>query len=330
MRAAVITWVLLITCGVIHADAKIAMTRWTTTVRDGSGEYKKLTLWGENPATMMPACRCVAGIWKIGRDGESAAHFTGTLAGSSFNHARVSEKPGGFRVKIRKTRHLMGLGGDQRDELHAILRGSGQVVLREVTGGEWEVVGYSVDPLGDLFRTMRRWRADPTSIPKPSAPSPIPDPIADGVALAKLINDYRASLELPRLPISPRLTKVAQAHVRDLNVNKPVVKGCNMHSWSTKGDWGACCYDGSAAAARCMWAKPKEIAGFPGNGYEIAAGAPGGMSPELALEQWQNSPKHHEVMINRGIWTKPWRALGVAVADGYGVAWFAEEADIKK
>ncbi len=102
-----------------------------------------------------------------------------------------------------------------------------------------------------------------------------------------------------------------------------------MHSWSANGKWTSCCYDGSTAAARCMWAKPKEIAGFAGKGYEIAAGFSGGMSPELALQQWQGSQKHHEVMINAGIWTKPWGSLGVAVEDGYGVAWFAEEADKK-
>jgi cysteine-rich secretory family protein len=324
MRAAVITLVLLITCGVIHASG---LTRWTTTVKT-DGKSTKLILWGTNPTSMMPACRCVAGIFKLGRDGESATHFTGTLSGATFNHPRAA-KAGGFAVKIRKTRHVMGLKDELRDELHAILRGSGQVILREVKGGEWEIVGYSVDALGDLWKTMPRWRADPNDPPKPAAPSAIPDAKADGIALAKLINDYRVTLKLPRVPISPKLTKVAETHVRDLNVNKPVATGCNMHSWSKQRSWGGCCYDGSTAAARCMWVKPKEIAGYPGKGYEIAAGSPAGMSPELALEQWQGSPKHHEVMINKGIWTKPWGAMGVAVEDGYAVAWFGEEADTK-
>ena len=73
-----------------------------------------------------------------------------------------------------------------------------------------------------------------------------------------------------------------------------------MHSWSAKGTWTSCCYDSSKEAARCMWKKPKEIAGYSGNGYEIAANA-SGITPELALELWQNSPAHHAVMINKDL-----------------------------
>lgn len=301
---------------------------WNTQAATDGGPYQKITIFGGNPDVFLATCRCVAGIWQVGRGGESASHFTGTLRGTSFNHARKAS-PAKIAVKVRKTRQLMFVLGDHRAKLHAILRGSGQLVLREVTGGEWEVAGYSVEPLGDVFANNTRWRADPDAPPKVEKATPIPDPIEDGIALTKLINAYRVSLELPSLPTSPALTKVAQAHVRDLNVNKPVLKGCNMHSWSTKGTWTACCYDGSRAAARCMWNKPKEIGGYPGYGYEIAAMFPAGMTPELALSQWQNSPAHHEVMINRGIWTKPWGAIGVAVDGDYSVAWFGYDVDRK-
>jgi hypothetical protein len=142
----------------------------------------------------------------------------------------------------------------------------------------------------------------------------------------KLINDYRASIKLPRVAVSAKLTKVAEAHVQDLNVNKPVTDKCNMHSWSKQGKWTSCCYDKSTAAAKCMWAKPKEIAGYPGNGFEIAAGA-AGITPEKALSLWRESSAHHAVMINQGIWKKPWGAIGVAIAGDYAVAWFGEETD---
>ena len=102
-----------------------------------------------------------------------------------------------------------------------------------------------------------------------------------------------------------------------------------MHSWSTKGTWSACCYDSSPAAARCMWKKPKEISGYPGNGYEIAAAAPSGMTPDLALSQWQKSQAHHEVMINKGKWKQPWATFGVAVEGTHSVAWFGNEPDSK-
>jgi hypothetical protein len=220
----------------------------------------------------------------------------------------------------------MGVHRDYRAALHGILRGSGPLVIREVVGGDWEVVGFAEGELGNLFAKQTQWRADPKNPPKMLKPAPVIDAKADADALAVLINDYRESIKLPRIPISAAMTKVAQAHARDLNVNKPVTDQCNMHSWSSHGAWSGCCYDGGREAARCMWKKPKEIAGYRGNGYEIAANA-SGITPAGALELWQNSPAHHAVMINKDKWTKPWRALGVAVDGDYAVAWFGEEAD---
>jgi uncharacterized protein YkwD len=301
--------------------AKHAATVWNAQARLADGSHKKIVFLGQTtPDRMLPSSRCAAGTWKLAR--ETATHFVGTLASPTFNYTRPATPR--LSIKIRKTRELMGMHRDYRALLHGIMRGSGQLVVREVVGGQWEVVGFATESIGKLFANNSQWAADPKRPPKPASPKPTIDANADAVALVKLINDYRASLKLPRLPISPALTKVAQAHVRDLNVNKPVKKGCNMHSWSAKGSWSACCYDSSKEAARCMWAKPKEIAGYRGKGYEIAANA-SGLTPERALELWQNSRAHHEVMINRGIWTKPWRAMGVAIDGDYGVAWFVDE-----
>jgi hypothetical protein len=75
-----------------------------------------------------------------------------------------------------------------------------------------------------------------------------------------------------------------------------------------------------------MWTKPKEIAGYRSHGYEIAANA-SGITPDYALEMWQKSPAHHEVMTNKRIWTKPWRAMGVAIDGDHAVAWFGEVSD---
>jgi hypothetical protein len=321
-------WVTLLGTSVPASAASTtrSVTVWNAQAKVADGSHKKIVFLGETPDALLPPCRCVTGIWKLARRGESASHFTGTLDALSFNHPRAAKKR--MSIKIRKTRDLMGVHRDYRPALHAIMRGSGQVVLREVTRGEWEVVGYAPEPVGKLFDNNPRWQADPKRPPKPAEAQPVTDPKADAVALAKLINDYRATLNLPRVALSPALTKVAQAHVRDLNVNKPVKEGCNMHSWSAKGSWTACCYDSSKAAARCMWVKPKEIAGYAGYGYEIAANA-SGITPDRALEMWQKSKAHHEVMINRGIWTKPWRAMGVAVEGDHAVAWFGEERDTK-
>jgi hypothetical protein len=319
MRVLLLVVTLVALSGHAHA-AKHEATVWNTLARLSDGSQRKIVFLGETtPDTMLPLSRCAVGVWKLSK--ETATHFVGTLSTPTFNYPRAAKS---LSIKIRKTRELMGMHRDYRTALHAIVRGSGQLVVREVKGGQWEVVGFATESVGKLFANNAHWVADPKRPPKPAAPKPIIDSKADAAALVKLINDYRVSLKLPRLQVSPALTKVAQAHVHDLNVNKPVKKGCNMHSWSSEGSWSPCCYDSSKAAARCMWVKPKEIAGYAGKGYEIAANA-SGLTPERALELWQKSQAHHEVMINRGIWTKPWRAMGVAIDGDYGVAWFADE-----
>jgi hypothetical protein len=323
MRLGVIA-ALGILCSVLPASANPGTTTtktvWNIQVGSRDGGKTKMTFLDGNPNVILSSCRCVAGMWQ--RKGESTTHFTGSVNALSFNHPRKAVKA--LSVKVRKTRPLMGVQQDYRAALIGIMRGSGQLVLREVAGGEWEVVGFAPEPVGDLFAAHAKWNVDPKQPPEPAKASPVIDPKTDATALAKLINDYRASINLPRVAISAGLTKVAQAHVRDLNVNKPVKEGCNMHSWSAKGGGTACCYDSSKEAARCMWNKPKEIAGYKAYGYEIAAGA-SGVTPEQALALWQNSEAHHAVMINKGIWKKPWRALGVAIEGDFAVAWFAED-----
>ena len=321
----VLWFFLLVVClGSASAHKSHTEIAWTAQVPVGRGVMKKVIIFGGNPQDVLQACLCVSGEWTLGKNGETKTHFTGTLASPSFNHTRGA-KPKTF--KIRKTKKLGFITREHREKVLDVLRASGPVVLKEVTGGEWELIGYAPEPVGDLFGKYPRWRVDAKDPPKPDTPTKAPNPKADGVELARIINEYRKTLDLPAVTISPALTKVAEAHVRDLNVNRPVSDGCNMHSWSANGKWSACCYDKSTAAAKCMWAKPKEIAGYKGNGYEIAAGSPAGMTPELALSQWQGSPAHHEVMINRGIWKKPWLAMGVAVEGDFAVAWFGEQSD---
>lgn len=314
MRVILALWIAVFAGTSAHAEAVWNVKVGGTQLRSIDG----------NPNDVFPSCRCVAGTWRIAKRGETATHFVGTVSALSFNHPRKAAKA--MRVKVRKTRALMGVHRDYRSALHEILRGSGQLVLREVAGGEWEVAGFAEAGVGDLFATYAQWRVDPEQPPKPAKPTPFVDAEADAASLAELINDYRASIKLPRIPISSAMTKVARAHVRDLNENKPVKDGCNMHSWSARGAWSACCYDSSREAARCMWSKPKEIAGYRGSGYEIAANA-SGITAERALTLWQKSPAHHAVMINKDQWNKPWRALGVAVEGDYAVAWFGEQPD---
>ncbi len=159
----------------------------------------------------------------------------------------------------------------------------------------------------------------------------VPDPFSSR-ELVKTINDYRKQMGLPEVVMSPALNKVAQQHVKDLAENKPQEEGkdCNLHSWSDQTEHASeCCYTSNHAQAACMWNKPRELTGYDGNGYEIAAG--GVSSPEEALSEWMTSTMHHAVIINRGLWKDvEWNAMGAAVYKGYAVVWFGKEEDAKK
>ena len=36
---------------------------------------------------------------------------------------------------------------------------------------------------------------------------------------------------------------------------------------------------------------------------------------------------HRDVILNQGIWDKPWNALGVGIYEGYAVMWVGREVD---
>ena len=145
--------------------------------------------------------------------------------------------------------------------------------------------------------------------------------------LLKAVNDYRATKGLPAIPFSPALTIVAQAHVRDLQDNSPEGGECNMHSWSDKGTWKACCYLSNHSKANCMWNKPRELTKYQGNGYEIAAFA-ANIQPTDAIRLWKNSSSHDDVILNKSIWDVPWQACGAAIYGAYAVVWFGNEKDL--
>ncbi|NOT74587.1 MAG: CAP domain-containing protein [Cyclobacteriaceae bacterium] len=151
--------------------------------------------------------------------------------------------------------------------------------------------------------------------------------------LYDLIMQYRKSKNLKPIPYSARLSKVAQAHVRDLNKNYDYENRgeCNPHSWSDKGNWSACCYTADHSKASCMWDKPKEIAEYPGAGYEIAYYSSAGATASEGLEGWKKSQGHNPLLINSGSWSKlEWKAVGIGIYGEYGVVWFGETEDKSK
>ena len=164
----------------------------------------------------------------------------------------------------------------------------------------------------------------------------IPDP-ADEICLNieekklyDLIMDYRKSKKLKPIPFSSKLTRVAQAHVRDLaaNFDYDNKNNCNPHSWSNKGKWSPCCYTPDHKYAKCMWDKPREIGGYTGDGFEIAYFSSIGATAADGLDGWKKSAGHNPLLVNSGMWSKvEWKAIGTGVYQTYAVVWFGEVDD---
>lgn len=172
----------------------------------------------------------------------------------------------------------------------------------------------------DFTRSAARADASPTA-PANVLPDPRP--------LVQVINDYRASLGLAPVPVSPSLMLVAQKHVDDLERNSPAGGICNLHSWSPHGPWEACCYTADQSRAQCMLEKPREITrgGYASSGYEIAYSSPAVTAP-AALEGWKGSAAHRKVILNQDAWSRlEWRAVGAAMSAHYAVVWFAADPD---
>jgi uncharacterized protein YkwD len=148
--------------------------------------------------------------------------------------------------------------------------------------------------------------------------------------LYDLMMEYRKNKGLENIPLSAKLTLVAQIHAKDLtnNYEFDVKNKCNPHSWSKKGKWSACCYTNDHKKAKCMWDKPKEIADYNSPGYEIAYFSTRGATALEGLEGWKKSPSHNPLIINEGIWNKvQWKAIGIGVYKEYGIVWFGEAED---
>ncbi len=131
--------------------------------------------------------------------------------------------------------------------------------------------------------------------------------------IAEAINAYRVQRGLPEIPVSEELTKVAKAHVADLVANSPEdACGGNLHSWSMTGNWKGGCYNPNDNTTwSIMWDKPKEIAAYPGRGYEISAWAEPAITSAQAIALWQGSPPHNNVIVNQDIWVDyQWGAIG--------------------
>ena len=144
--------------------------------------------------------------------------------------------------------------------------------------------------------------------------------------LVDMINEHRASLKLKKIALSPSMSAVAALHAKDLADNKPNDKGKSLHCWSNDSRWTGGSYDPKAKDTwPIMWDKPKEITGYSGYGFEVAAAKVRDMKEALKL--WKSSRTHYDVILNRGTWADPrwqWKALGAVFYKGYACAWFGD------
>jgi hypothetical protein len=168
---------------------------------------------------------------------------------------------------------------------------------------------------------------------------------SEDTLLYNLIMEYRKQNGLPQIPLSMPLTFVAQTHAKDLETPGLLTSpwqgvGCNGHSWSANGNWKSCCYTPDNAKVQCMWDKPRELTCVPdkppklacygGNGIEISTGfygLDGIMNARTALSDWTGSPPHNATLVNRGSFSRPWKAIGVGISQHFATVWFGHEAD---
>jgi cell division septation protein DedD len=151
---------------------------------------------------------------------------------------------------------------------------------------------------------------------------------SDALILFNMINDYRRSNNLPLIPLSRSLCYVASTHASDLRTSNSVSNGCGLQSWSSNGNWKPCCYAKDPSHAACMSNKPKELTGYPGSGYEIAYWDEEKATPSGAIELWRSTVIAQNVLLNRDKWqSKQWKAMGVALLQGYAIVWLGDKTD---
>jgi hypothetical protein len=153
------------------------------------------------------------------------------------------------------------------------------------------------------------------------------------VELFKLINEYRVEKGLPEVTLSSSLSFVARTHAKDQTENFKEGKRCNMHSWSNKGNWSACCYTPDHKKAKCMWDKPRELTNYQGDGFEISFfstydySSPADFAKDI-LDGWKKSPGHNDVIMNKKIWKDmKWKAIGIGIYGEYANVWFGSVPD---
>jgi len=146
--------------------------------------------------------------------------------------------------------------------------------------------------------------------------------------LVDAINKYRSEKGQGELQLSPSLSFVAHTHLNDIRLYNKEERGCNMNSWSDKGKWIPCCFDGKQKNLDLMTSKPSEIIGFRGKGYEIVVAAKKGISTKDLKTIWLNSKATQDFILNKGQWSnRNWQCMGVSIYNGFASIWASDMPD---
>jgi len=148
--------------------------------------------------------------------------------------------------------------------------------------------------------------------------------------LYTLINEYRARLALDAIPLSRSLSFVARTHAKDLAANYPIGDGCNMHSWSDKGNWKAFCFPKDQNRKNDIKDKAKELTNYPGKAYELTYWENSEADVAFVLDFWNSIPYTGDMISNINKWSKKeWKSMGVGIQDGYVLVWLGQSVDVE-
>ena len=145
-----------------------------------------------------------------------------------------------------------------------------------------------------------------------------------------LINNFRTENNLNNISLSESLSVLAKIHINDLITNHPDTSICNLHSWSDKGNWSACCYNKYLFKPSCMYNKAKELTNYKAKAYEMVFWETTEANPDSIIKSWMNTDAFADMILCEGKWKNfNWKAIGIAVKNNYAIAWFGEIKDIE-
>jgi hypothetical protein len=146
--------------------------------------------------------------------------------------------------------------------------------------------------------------------------------------LSEAINKYRTKNKLGELQLSPSLSFVAKTHLNDIRLNSKDEQGCNLNSWSDKGNWKPCCFNAKLKSMDLMTSKPSEITDFRGKGFEIVIAAKKGISTKDLVGLWFNAQTTQDFLMNAGKWSNhSWQSIGVSIYKNFASIWASEMPD---